>query len=134
MFPVCRDWPGTVCDWRSHMLPTTSCFGPFVLGICEDASHYGGTGLAESLVQAIGYAEHCIEDDYCAYLEQGDWPEQELQLRWLRMRRERIQDALLPRRREDEYRRRYEDAKAWLEFLANPPVLPVHPDGEDIPF
>lgn len=116
------------------MLSTTSCFGPFVLEVCADASHYDHTGLAESLVEAIGYAEHCIEDDYLAYLEQGEWSEQELQLRWLRMRRKRILDALLPRWREAEYRRRYEGARAWLKFLANPPELPVHPCDEDILF
>lgn len=116
------------------MLPTTSCFGPFVLEVCADASHYDHTGLAESLVSAIGYAEHCIEDDYLNYYEQGDWPEQELQLSWLRMRRKRIEDALHPCWREAEYRRRYEGVRAWLEFLANPPAIPVCPDGEDIPF
>lgn len=114
------------------MLPTTSCFGSFVLEVCADASHYDGTGLAESLVSAIGYAEHCIENDYLSYYEQGDWPEQELQLRWLRMRRERIEDALHPRWRQAEYRRHYEGARAWLEFLAS--ERPVMPDGEDIPF
>ena len=115
------------------MLPTTSCFGSFVLEVCADASHYDHTGLAESLVSAIGYAEACIEDDYLNYYEQGDWPEQELQLHWLRMRRERIEHALNPRWREAEYRRRYQDAKAWLEFLANPPA-PWVDGGEDIPF
>lgn len=108
--------------------------GSFVLSVACDEAAFGGTGLAESVMLALGYAEECITNDPTVHML-GLSDEERSRLVELRLRRLRLEAVLCQDCLQDAYRRRRSNIMRWLQWLESPlPAPEVIMCDEDILF